>query len=211
MVTKSIEEYLEIIYRITEKGEKVTTTNISKLLNVASSSVTEMLQRLRNEGYIEYEPYGDIVLTKKGKALGEKIVRKHRILEKFLESIGLKKNLHSEACRLEHAISDDVERAIDKSIGYPEKSPTGMEIPRDEKGKRVIFLINLKPGEKGKITKIISGKKATKRLMDMGLTTNTKIIVINSQQNCPIEICVRGSRLSIGRGLASKIVVEREE
>ncbi|MEM2918549.1 MAG: metal-dependent transcriptional regulator [Candidatus Altiarchaeota archaeon] len=210
MTTESTEEYLEAIYRLTEKGEKITTTNISKLLNVSPASVTEMLQRLNKEGYIKHEPYSTISLTNKGKLLGEKIVRRHRILEKFLDIIGLsRKTLHGEACKLEHAISDDVEKAIDRSIGYPKKSPTGMEIPRS-KNVEVIPLINLKSGEKGRIIKINAGKKATMRLMDMGLTLNTKITVINSHLNCPIEISVRGSKLSIGRGLASKIFVEKE-
>lgn len=206
MVTASIEEYLEAIYRLIEKKEEVTTANISRVLKVAPASVTEMLQRLEKEGYIEYEPYGDIVLTKKGKLMGKKMVRRHRILENFLEILGLQKHrIHKEACKLEHAISDEVEKAIDKNIGYPEKSPTGMEIPRDEKTK---FLIDLKSGEKGVIMDIKGGKNVVQRLVDLGLTPGSEIKMMKSLPSGPIEIFVRGSRLVIGRCIAMKIFVE---
>lgn len=206
MVTAGIEEYLEAIYRLIEKGEKVTTTNISKLLKVAPPSVTGMLQRLDAEGYIQYEPYKDISLTKKGRDLGKRIVKRHRIVEKFLEMIGLQRHrIHDEACRLEHAVSDYVEKAIDKTIGYPERSPTGMQIPRDEKIKPVI---DLKSGEKGVVVEIKGGKGIIQRLLDMGLTPGNEIRVTKSLPSGPIEVLVRGSRLAISRGIAMKILVE---
>ncbi len=206
MITASIEEYLEAIYRLIEKKEKITTTNISKLLKVSPPSVTEMLQRLDKEGYLKYESYGDISLTKRGRDIGKTVVRRHRIIEGFLERLGLQMHrIHDEACRLEHAISDDVEKAIDKDIGYPEKSPTGMQIPRAKKIKPVI---DLKSGEKGVVVEIKGGKGIVQRLLDMGLTPGNEIRVTKSLPSGPIEILVRGSRLAIGRGIAMKILVE---
>lgn len=209
MITASVEEYLEAIYRLIEKGEKTTTTNISKLLKVAPSSVTEMLQRLEKEGYLKYEPYKYITLTNKGKDTGKRVVKRHRVVEKFLEIIGLQRHkIHNEACRLEHAISDDVERIIDKNIGYPEESPTGMQIPREKKDRKGRSLVYLQTGGKGVVVSIRGGKGVVQRLTDMGLTPGTEITVTRHAPFGPVEISVRGSKLAIGRGIAMKILVE---
>lgn len=208
MVSESIEEYLEAIYRLVERKENVTTTNISRSLNVAPASVTEMLQRLEKEGYLKHEPYGDITLTKKGRSIGEKIVKRHRILEKFLEMLGLQRNIiHKEACKLEHAVSDEVESAIDRDIGFPNKSPTGMLIPRDVIKKP---LIDLKKGEIGAVVSINGDKSVVQRLVDMGLTSGSEIRMLKSLPSGPVEISTRGSRLVLGRSIATKIFVEVE-
>lgn len=206
MITASIEEYLETIYRLIEKGEKVTTTNISKLLKISPPSVTEMLQRMEKDGYLEYTPYRDITLTKKGREIGRGILKRHRILERFLERIGLQRQrIHEEACKLEHAISDDVEKAIDRNINYPEKSPTGMQIPREGKIKP---LADLKSREEGIVMDITASKGIVQRLVDMGLTPGNEIRVTKSLPSGPIEISVRGSRLAIGHKIAMKIFVK---
>ena len=205
MTSASTEEYLEAIYRLTEKREKVTTTNISRLLSVAPASVTEMLRRLEKEGYLKHEPYGDITLTGKGAGVGKKIVKRHRIIERFLQMLGLQKNkLHEEACRLEHAVSDDVERALDSGLGFPEKSPTGMPIPRGD----CKSLVELKAGGRGVVVGITGGRNVVQRLSDMGLTPGSEVKVLKLLPQGPVEVATRGSRLALGRGVAMKITVE---
>jgi len=215
MATASIEEYLETIYRLNEKGKELTTTNISRMLKVAPSSVTEMLQRMEKEGYIKYEPYRGTALTRKGREIGKKVVKRHRIIEKFLDIIGLQKDMiHEEACKLEHAISDEVEKAIDKNIGYPEESPTGKQIPRDKKdseNRKRKQLIHLQSGDRATVIEIKGSKGVVQRLMDMGLTPGAEIKVIESPSFCPLRISVRGAKLAIDRGIATKILVEAKQ
>ncbi|MCK5022654.1 MAG: metal-dependent transcriptional regulator [Candidatus Aenigmarchaeota archaeon] len=199
--SENVEEYLEVIYRLVEKGEKPTTTQIAKLLNVSAPSVSEMLKKLGDRGYLNYEPYKGVVLTKKGKKIGKTVLRRHRIIEKFLEKIGLSKNkIHDEACKLEHAVSKELEEVIEKEIS----SPTYR--------KGVIALVDLKQGQSAEMVSVDTGQRAKKRLEDLGLTPGASISVVRSAPfGGPIEILIRGSKLAIGRGMARKIYVKVDE
>lgn len=207
MATESVEEYLETIYRLCENKANTTTTEIAEALNIAPASVSEMVQKLAKKGYVEYAPYRGVSLTNKGKRIGRKILRKHRVLEGFLAQLGFPKHkLHQEACKLEHSISDELEKTFDSNIGYPETSPTGKKIPRD---KKILPLASLSIGEKGRIVSVKGGYGVVQRLADLGLTSGTEIVVIRSALfRGPIEISVRGTRIALGRGVSAKISVE---
>ncbi len=198
MVSEKVEEYLEAICRLVERGEKPTTTNIANELKVSLPSVSEMLRKLAEKGYVKYEPYKGVSLTRKGRKLGKTILRRHRLIERFLETLGLsKKKIHEEACKLEHSVSSEVERVIEKS----------MREPVYRKG--VLRLTDLRSGQRCEILSIETGYYAKRRLEDMGLTPGTKIRVLRSAPlGGPIEIHVRGSRLAIGRGMARRIYVK---
>jgi DtxR family transcriptional regulator, Mn-dependent transcriptional regulator len=195
--TESVEEYMETLLRLTERKENLTTSSISRELKVSPASVSEMLKRLSREGYVTHAPYKEIALTKKGKAIGRKTLRKHRVLERFLEGMGLsKKRVHNEACRLEHYVSDELEGIIKER----------MEPPMHGKG--VLSLIDLKKDDKGRIFSVEGGKAVCTRLEDMGLTPGAEIRIKRSAPfSGPIEICVRDSCLVVGRGMAKKIFV----
>ena len=195
--TESIEEYLETLSRLIERKQDLTTTKISKELGVSPASVSEMLKRLSKEGYIIHKPYRQISLTKKGKNVGRKTLRKHRVLEKFLLGLGFsKRKIHNEACKLEHYVSDELEGIIKEKL----------EPPKERKG--VLSLIDMKKGESCRVFSIEGGRSSVRRLEDMGLTPGTKITVKRSAPfSGPVEICVRDSCLVIGRGMASRIFV----
>jgi DtxR family Mn-dependent transcriptional regulator len=195
--TESIEEYLETISRLVERKQDLTTTNISHELGVSPASVSEMLKRLAKGGYIIHKPYRQISLTKKGKLVGRKTLRKHRVLERFLLGIGFsKRKIHNEACKLEHYLSDELEGIIKERLERPKR------------GKGVLSLIDLKKGESCRIFSIEGGRSSVRRLEDMGLTPGTKITVKRSAPfSGPVEISVRDSCLVIGRGMAIKIFV----
>jgi len=198
MVSENIEEYLEAIYRLVERGERLTTTNIAKEMNVSKPSVTEMIKKLDKMGYLEYEPYREIRLRSRGRRLGRRILRKHRLIERFLSTIGFSKNkIHEEACRLEHTVSDELEDLIKKRI----------EEPVYEKG--IVSLARLNPGQSGEIVSIRTGLRIKRRLQELGLTPGTKIRVLRkAPMGGPIEISVRGSCLAIGRGMSRHVFVE---
>jgi DtxR family Mn-dependent transcriptional regulator len=229
MVTENVEEYLEAIYTLTEEGKRAKTSEVAEHLKIAPSSVTEMLRKLSKEGYIDYQPYRGVTLTKDGLEVAKRIKRKHRLIERFLSDVLKikKEEVHEHACKMEHSLSDEVEEALCKALRFPDICPDdGKAIPLcdkhvtscleclkkdtfEKRKKELIPLSSLKAGEKGIVAFIRGGKGIVQRLVDMGLCPNTEIEVLRTAPLAgPIEICVRGSNLAIGRGIAAKVFVE---
>jgi DtxR family Mn-dependent transcriptional regulator len=235
-ISRNIEEYLEALYTLTRNGEKVNTTRISEYLNIAPASVTEMLKKLADKGYADYSPYQGATLTDKGLEIGKKMSRKHRLLERFLHDvlrIG-KDKVHAQACAMEHSLSDEAEESLCRFLKHPDRCPDdGKAIPPcdlkiqsceecmrlhskglEEVGKRkenLIALSELKEGQCGRVFFIRGGHNVLQRLLDMGLTPSTSISVIKAAPfDGPVQISVRGSRLALGRGIASKVFVDLE-
>ncbi|XRO75144.1 metal-dependent transcriptional regulator [Methanocaldococcus sp. 28A] len=110
-MSQSIEDYLERIYLFTKENNRpIKTTELAKLLNIKPSAVTNMAKKLHKLGYINYEPYIGLSLTEKGIEKAKKILDKHKTIKIFLvEFLGLdEKTASEEACKLEHAMSDEV-------------------------------------------------------------------------------------------------------
>ncbi|XRP96574.1 metal-dependent transcriptional regulator [Methanocaldococcus sp. 16A] len=110
-MSQSIEDYLERIYLFTKENNRpIKTTELAKLLNIKPSAVTNMAKKLHKLGYINYEPYIGISLTEKGLEEAKKILDKHKTIKTFLvEFLALdEKTASEEACKLEHAMSDEV-------------------------------------------------------------------------------------------------------
>lgn len=233
MKSESVEEYLEAIYKFNEKGEAAKTTELAEKLNVSPPSVTEMIKKFANEGLIEYEPYKGAILTGKGMALAQKVVRKHRLLERFLQDfLGLKREkVHEEACKLEHSLSDEASAALCKVLNVPKTCPDdGKPIPpctldvsncdqcaekreKESNGSEIVTqLSNLKPSEEGDVAFIKDDQKACQRLLDMGLTCGTHIRVVNAAPfSGPLELELRGTSLALGRRLAGKVFIKIDE
>ena len=106
-LTSAMEDYLEMIYRNSLEAGLLRSNMLSELLNVNPSSVTKMLQKLSNLGYVDYQKYGIIFLTDKGRKIGEFLYRRHQILEKFLCLIGSNENPLVETELIEHHISPE--------------------------------------------------------------------------------------------------------
>ncbi len=130
-ISENIEEYLEVLYRNGSNKEQVSTTTISNDLNIAPGSVTQMLKKLEKLGYIDYTPYRGASLTDEGMRIAQKITRKHRILEKFLTDVlNIKEeNVHEQACKMEHTLSDEAERALCTMLHHPDLCPDNNIIP----------------------------------------------------------------------------------
>jgi DtxR family Mn-dependent transcriptional regulator len=125
-----VEEYLETMLSLSEEGVPVIQARIAERLGRSAPSVSEMLDRLREDGYVERDGRR-LSLTESGQALAEKVVRKHRLAERLLvDVIGLEwHKVHREAGRWEHVISDDVEARLVELLGDPATCPHGNPIP----------------------------------------------------------------------------------
>ncbi len=234
-MSASTEEYLEALYNLTQDGESASTSDISKRLHIAPASVTEMLKKLADNGYVDYSPYQGVTLTPKGFDLAEKMARKHRLLERFLHDIlhiGNDK-VHKEACAMEHALSDETERALCQTLKSPDKCPDDEKVippcnlgfsscaecqkwggdNLEKVGKRnanVVSMSSLKEKQEGTIAFIRGDNKVLRRLLDMGLTPGTKIKVSRiAPLKGPVEIAVRGSKLALGDEIVCNVFVER--
>lgn len=237
MSQKSVEDYLKAAYDLSRNGTPISTTEISRTLKVAPASVTEMLKKLAENGYVNYSPYHGSTLTEKGLQNAQKIARKHRLLERFLSDVLHIRNdqVHTQANEMEHALSDEAEESLCRFLKHPDKCPDdGKIIPAcnlpftsceeciqlhnkglEEVGKReenLVSICDVKAGTSAKISFIRGGHRILQRLLDMGLTPGTSIKVERSAPfNGPIEVCVRGSKLAIGRGIAANVFVEATE
>jgi len=133
MLSDNLEEYLEVIWvlEVDEKNDSVKTGDIAGRLNVAPSSVNEMLNKLSELGYLHYRKYYGVSLTEEGKTRARNIVRRHRLAERLLVDILNipKENIERVACGFEHSINAEVEEEICKLLKHPAFCPHGNVIP----------------------------------------------------------------------------------
>ncbi|NHN55857.1 metal-dependent transcriptional regulator [Calidifontibacter sp. DB0510] len=131
-VTRMVEDYLTLIWKAYEwPGGQPSTTDMAARLGVTPSTVSANLKKLARDGFVHYEPYGVVELTGVGGQVAVEIVRRHRIIETYLmRQLGLGwDQVHDEADRLEHAVSDLVLERMDAALGHPSTDPHGDPIP----------------------------------------------------------------------------------
>ncbi len=130
-LSATVEEYLETIYNMAMEDEVVIGARLAEKFGVAAPTVTEMLKRLVRDGYIEMDNKRIITLTEAGNQSAERVLRRHRLTERFLvDMLGMQwHQVHEEACRLEHFISGSVEERVITSLGNPTTCPHGNPIP----------------------------------------------------------------------------------
>lgn len=107
LLTSSLEDYLEMIFRYSLKNPYIRINILAMLLNVRDSSASKMVKKLGEMGYVNYEPYGIVTLTDEGKELGELLLRRHNIIEEFLAFIGSKEDALIQTELIEHNITDN--------------------------------------------------------------------------------------------------------
>lgn len=234
MSTKSMEDYLKALYILSRNEDSISTTEIADHFTIAPASVTEMLKKLAQKGYVKYSPYHGAQLTRKGFDVAEKVTRKHRLLERFLHDvlkIG-KNKVHFEACEMEHALSDDAEESLCRFLNHPDKCPDDEKIipacslpfsnceecvavhmkGLEEVGRRnqnLVSICTLKEGDQGKVSFIRGEHKVLQRLLDMGLTPGTSVSILRvTPRKGPIEVGVRGSKVALGQDIAANVFVD---
>jgi DtxR family Mn-dependent transcriptional regulator len=127
----SIQDYLKGIYKLQHSEERLSISSLARNQGVSAASASAMVKKLAALELLEHEPYRSLKLTADGEKVALEVIRHHRLLELYLaETLGLHvDDVHDEADRLEHVISEELEERIDRALGFPTHDPHGDPIP----------------------------------------------------------------------------------
>ena len=161
MATLTIENYVKTIYQLVldNDGQPAATGQVADALDVSPGTVTSMLKTLSDSGLAAYRPYEGVVLSESGEALALRVLRRHRLIELFLQNtLELTwDEVHDEAENMEHAVSDLLIDRIDDYLGHPETDPHGDPIPKSDgtiaMGSNT-SLAELAPGDRFRISRV---------------------------------------------------------
>ncbi len=214
MPSQSKEDYLKYIYHIQEEGRKVNTGSLATALSVSPASVSEMVTKLTKLGWIDNEPYHGFKLTKEGEKISVNLIRKHRMLEVFLhQHLNYEwDEVHAEAERLEHVVSDMFIEKLDSYLGHPKFDPHGEPIP-DKHGHfantNYILLSEAEPGKEYVIAKVNdSSKEILQYFSRSGLSLNSKLVLTERIEfDGSVTIVLDGTKHLLSKTMAEQIFV----
>jgi DtxR family Mn-dependent transcriptional regulator len=215
-VTHAVEDYLKAIWKLSHQagGGKVPVGDIASHLGVSAPSVTGMVQKLKGMRLLHYTRYGGVTLTPKGRKIALEIVRHHRLWELYLYTrLGVPlERVDTEAERLEHVLSDDMEDLLSRALGEPTHDPHGDPIPTKAGAMerlKGVPLSKLKPGASATIARV-SDRHADKLryMVSLGLLPGARVKVLERAPfRGPITLHVGTRRCAIDPDLADLVLV----
>src|SRR5262249_47474441 len=213
-LTDAMQDYVKEIYKLRLEGKRATTSAIAQRMGVRPPSVTAMLKRLSALGLAEHAPYRGVELTPAGERVAPEAIRPHRRLGLDLaQALGLSlAEVHSEADRLEPALSEELEARIARSLGSPTHDPHGDPIP-DAKLRldraRLRTLASLEPGDEATIRRVPDGDDELLRyLAKLALVPGKKVKLRAAEPfGGPLTVRVGKAEPAISRELAGGIGV----
>lgn len=184
-LSTSQEDYLKQIFLLGDGVKSVSTRDLAVRLDVRPASVTGMIQRLAEQGLVNHEPYRGVQLTDDGRRVALEMLRHHRLLETYLKRVlGYSwDEVHEEAERLEHVISERFEERIAEAMGHPTHDPHGDPIPDAElsmpPAREEISLFVMEAGRTGTVTRVgTQDRESLSRLGQLGLIPGAEIVVV---------------------------------
>ncbi len=216
-LSRSVEDYLKVIYSLEEQGSAASTSAIAQALDVQPGSVSGMVKRLAGSGYVEHERYRGARLTPRGRREALRIVRRHRVLETYLsQRLGYSwDDVHEEAERLEHAASDDLIDRMAAALENPSHDPHGAPIPtragRVETTERTT-LADVDVGSRVRIRAVRDDDSERLRYMESRGLLPGVLLTVEKQApfNGPVSVRVGeppGALETVGQELARRIRV----
>jgi DtxR family transcriptional regulator, Mn-dependent transcriptional regulator len=216
MITHAMEDYLKIIFKLEEEEPSVTTQSIAERLQVQSPSVTNMVKRLADLNLVKHTPYRGVVLTEAGRKAALEVIRHHRLLELYLaDALGYSwDEVHEEADRLEHSISEEFEARIDQVLGFPSFDPHGEPIPTAEGEIAKIVglrMSELSSGDHAVVEQVSdTDPEKLRYLGNLGLFPEANVQVLERMPfDGPVRIRVKDEEHILGRDLAATIRVRK--
>ncbi|WKZ39126.1 MAG: metal-dependent transcriptional regulator [Anaerolineales bacterium] len=216
-ITKSVQDYLKRIYELTEDGSSASTNDLARELKISAPSVTGMIKKLASAkpAMVEYQKHQGVTLTAAGKRAALEVIRHHRLLETWLvQTLGYSwDEVHEEAERLEHVISEDFEQRIAAALGHPTRDPHGELIPTEDLKMPLedsTPLSALRPNQTGTIQRVVAQDPSLLRhLDDLGLTPGVQIEVTEYSafdNNLTVKV---GRKVNVlGLNITTKIFIE---
>jgi DtxR family Mn-dependent transcriptional regulator len=208
-----LEEYLEAIHELGEEGIVVIQARLAERLGHSAPAVSEMIRRIRDEGYIELRGRS-LVLTDKGRSVAESVVRKHRLAERLLtDIIGLPwDKAHIEAGRWEHVISDDVEARLVDLLGHPTTCPHGNPIPGSGGMPTEAFMLSdSRQGDHVRLERVTEmieiDQDSLSYLSDHGFIPGTEAIVTSRAPDGTLILDVGRRTIALGPALTQQLFV----
>jgi len=220
IISQSIQDYLKNIYELNESGVSASTKELAIRLSIAPASVTGMLQKLASQRppLVNYKKHQGVTLTKSGEKAALEVIRHHRLIEAWLvQTLGYSwDEVHEEAEKLEHVISEDFERRIAAAMGHPIRDPHGELIPTEDL--KMPFedstpLSALRNGYAGSIQCVKSAdNELLQYLENLGLTPGADIYVKDySQYDQNLTIQVGKKSMVLGLNITSKIYIKESK
>jgi DtxR family Mn-dependent transcriptional regulator len=220
-LTQSVEDYLKAIYDLTLDQERASTNQISQRMGVTPASVTGMLKRLaaNDPPLLDYHKHRGVALTPEGESVALELIRHHRLLELYLhERLGYAwDEVHTEADRLEHVISEEFEERIAQVLGDPLHDPHGDPIPsRDLQitPDTWVRLADLRLGQQAIVQRVEDDDPHLLRyLLDIGLVPQARLRVVDYSGfdgNLRLDISGGDNQIVLGPGVTRQIFVELE-
>jgi DtxR family Mn-dependent transcriptional regulator len=218
-LTQSVEDYLKIIYLLTAEFGRATTTQIAEHMGVKPGSVTGMLQKMAEADppLINYQKRRGAVLTSQGEQAALEMIRHHRLLELFLyQNLGYRwDEVHGEADRLEHVISEDFEERIAQVLGNPTRDPHGEPIPTRDfhlPPQSSLHLSELRPGNRARVQRVDSAdEKLLRYLSEIGLVPQAQVTILDYSafdDNLRILVGGQAEPVVLGTRVTSQIFME---
>ncbi|MBK9713278.1 MAG: metal-dependent transcriptional regulator [Kouleothrix sp.] len=216
-ISPAIEDYLKAIYTLGRSQPQVTTSLLADHLGFKPASVTGMLKTMADLQLVRYTPYHGVELTHAGERIALEVVRHHRLLELYLvEALGYGwDEVHDEAERLEHHISEKLEARIAARLGQPDFDPHGDPIPSVEgrlPADADARLSELGVGDRGSIARVRDQQPERLRyLADLGLVPGASLEVVASAPfDGPLSVQIGGAVHPLDRRIAREIYIKRE-
>lgn len=208
----AFEEYCECIFELGEDDLEVIQARIAERLQVSRPAVSEMIRRLEDDGLLTNE--GSIVLTEKGQALAQQVVRRHRLAERFLTDIlGLSwADAHHEAGRWEHVMSESVEIAMDRVLGSPTTCPHGNPIPGSKyAAPKTLALSDVAVGTGFTVARIPEELEFSPGLLDFleasAITPGRTGIITAASPDGTLTLEIEGHHIGVGSFASARILV----
>jgi DtxR family Mn-dependent transcriptional regulator len=215
MLTPHAEEYLEAIYRLGGQDGPVHLSSLAEHMALSAVSVNEMVRRLEEQSLVQYRPYVGTQLTEEGLCQALALLRRHRLWERFLTDVlGLSwDTVHEEACRLEHAASEQVTERLADLLHHPDRCPHGRPMPAADCTivplRQALPLAALQAGQRGEIAYIDREDPELLRYLEsLGLFPSAQISVedVGPFQG-PLQVRVEGVPQVIGYPAASTVYI----
>jgi DtxR family Mn-dependent transcriptional regulator len=214
-VSPAIEDYLKAIYLLQQRDTVVSTTVLGEQVGARPGSVTGMIKKLDEMGLVQHTPYQGVQLTESGTRVALEVIRHHRLIELFLvEFLGYTwDEVHEEAERLEHHISEKLEARIAARLGNPDFDPHGDPIPSLEGVLPVShdrLLADVAVDVPARVVRVLDQNGDRLRyLADLGLTPGACLSVVASAPfDGPLTVRIADTTMAIDRRLARMIAVD---